>query len=433
MMTGKEALALLGGKPARIHRRPRFPVFSERARERVDEILRQGDSVGLGKLHPLIAEAEDTLAAWHGVEHCLGTATGFGSLHAAMIGLEITDGDEVVTSPYSWGASVSCILANGAVPVFADVHPGTGLLDPSAVERRISDRTRGILVPHIYGQPADLTRLREICDRRGLTLIEDGSQAHGARHRGRRVGSFGDASGFSAMGGKLLATTEAGYLLTNRADVYWKAVLSCQHAGGTEHPGRSSEPGFPEELQPYIDSLIFTYRLSTINAVLLVEQLTKLDEENANRARNRDQLRDLLKGVRSLEFPTCGEGDVPVYHIMTMNFDAEAAGIRQETYRDALRAEGVPVFSYVATPLHKALRLDPDCPGPRVMWRSTMRAARADAATAELPGCDAKVAHSLELSWNYIEPNEEGMRSIADAIIKVEERLDDLVRYERRQ
>src|SRR5690606_16574628 len=218
---------------------------------------------------------EHTIATWHAVERCLTTASGHAALHACLLGLEITAGAEVITTPYSWGASTSPILHNGAVPVFADVDPHTGLLDPSSVAEVIGPRTEAILVTHIYGQPADMTALRQLADAHGLALIEDGSQAHGARHRGRRVGGFGHAAGFSCMGGKLLATTEAGYLVTDRDDVYWKAILSCQHAGGTEHPGRTAEPGFPSDLLPFSDSLNYTYRLGIINAVLLVEQLAK--------------------------------------------------------------------------------------------------------------------------------------------------------------
>src|ERR1700733_7881781 len=205
-----DALALLGGQPVGDPGRPHYPRFSERARARVDQLLQTGPMVGLSKEHPQVGEAEATIARWHGVEHCLTTASGHGALHAALIGLEITAGAEVVTTPYTWGASVSPILHNGAVPVFADVDPERGLLDSASVEAAIGPRTEAILVTHIYGQPADMTALRAVADRHGLALIEDGSQAHGARHRGTRVGAFGDAAGFSCMGGKLLATTEAG-------------------------------------------------------------------------------------------------------------------------------------------------------------------------------------------------------------------------------
>ena len=370
-----------------------------------------------------------TIARWHGVKCCLTTASGHGALHAALIGLEITGGAEVITTPYTWGSSVSSILHNDAVPVFADVDPERGLLDPASVEAAIGPKTEAILAVHIYGQPADMTALRAIADRHDLALIEDGSQAHGARHRGVRVGAFGDAAGFSCMGGKLLATTEAGYLLTGRDDVYWKAILSCQHAGGTEYPGRASEPGFPDELRPYIDSLSYTYRLGILNSVLMVEQLAKLDQENAARARNRDRLLAALSEVASVSAPSYPDAD-PAFHICSLNFTPEHAGVSKQTYIAALRAEGAPVFNYVATPIHRLERLRPDTTAPKVMWTDRIRRTGGHYAEQELPGCDRKVERSIEMSWNWIEDDPTAMQRLADCFIKVEEHLDDLRAYE---
>ncbi|MBL7200418.1 MAG: DegT/DnrJ/EryC1/StrS family aminotransferase [Anaerolineae bacterium] len=168
-------LALLGGTPIGPVSYGQYPRFSQAAMDRVAELLQRGSTVGLNKHHPEIAEAERAIAEWQGVPHCLGTSSGHAALHSALIGLEISSGDEVITTPYTWGASVSCILHNNAVPVFADVDPETGLLDPASVASRISPRTRAILVVHIYGQPANLTALRQIADQHGLALVEDGS------------------------------------------------------------------------------------------------------------------------------------------------------------------------------------------------------------------------------------------------------------------
>ena len=425
------ALALLGGEPIGPPTKPRYPRFTAKARHRVEHLLQTGPMVGLSNEHAQVGEAERTIAQWHGVDRCLTTASGHGALHAALIGLEITGGAEVITSPYTWGASVSPILHNDAVPVFADVDPERGLLDPASVEAAIGPQTEAILVTHIYGQPADMTALREIADRHRLALIEDGSQAHGARHRGRRVGAFGDAAGFSCMGGKLLATTEAGYLITDHEDVYWKAIISCQHAGGTEHPGRATEPGFPHELRPYIDSLNYTYRLGVLNAVLLVEQLAKLDQENAVRSLNRARLLDALAGVGSISAPDYPDGD-PVFHMLSLNFVPEHAGIAKQTYLAALQAEGAPVFSYVATPMHRLERLRTDTRAPKLMWTDRLRRAGIDYAALRLPGCDHKVERSIEMTWNWIEDDPEAMRRLADCFSKVEEHLDELRRYERR-
>lgn len=428
---GAGKLALLGGAPVGAPAKPQYPRFTDRARQRVDELLRTGPMVGLSKEHPNVGEAERAIAAWHDVEHCLTAASGHASLQAALIGLEVTAGAEVVTTPYSWGASTSPILHNNAIPAYADVDPTTGLLDAESARAAITPRTEAILVTHLYGQPADMTAFRALADEHGLALIEDGSQAHGARHRGERVGRFGDAGGFSCMGGKLLATTEAGYLVTRRDDVYWKAILSCQHAGGSEHPGRSAEPGSPPQLQRFADSLLYTYRIGVINAVLLVEQLAKLDDENDARGRNRARFLELTKDVRSFRVPAYPDGE-PVFHMMTLTFDAEHVGISRATYLAALQAEGAHAFTYIDTPLHRLERMRTDTDAPRVMWTENLRRAGVDYRALELPGCDAMIQSSFQIVWNWIADDEAAMRRLADAFVKVEGQLDELRAYERR-
>lgn len=426
-------LAILGGMPIGTPSRPIYPRISERARRRVDELLQTGPLVGLSKEHSLIGDAEATLAAWHGVPGCLTTSTGHAALHACLIGLEITGGAEVITTPYTYGCSTSPILHNDAVPVYADVDRSTGLLDPAAVEAAIGPRSEAILVTHIYGQPANMTALRDIADRHGLALIEDGSQAHGARHRGTRVGAFGDASGFSCMGGKLLGTTEAGYMVTQREDVYWKSVISTQHSGNAEVAGRASEPGFPSDLEPFVDSLIHSYRINVVSALLLVEQLAQLDDENAARIKNRNSLMGMLAGVGSVRPPALSDDDDPVYHILSLNFVPEHTGVTKKTYLEALRAEGVPAFSYVQTPLHQLERLRIGTKAPKVMWGDRLTRAGINYAALDLPGCQHKVSRSIEMSWNWIDDDPKAMRQIADAFEKVESQLDALRGYEQRE
>ena len=144
------------------------------------------------------------------------------------------------------------------------------------IEAAITSRTKAILAVHLFGQPAKLKRLRAIADKHKLMLIEDGSQAHGAEIDGLRVGTVGDAAGFSCMGGKLLATTESGYMVTPHEQVYWKGAMIGQHMG------RASDGGMPAELKPYCDSLVYTYRVEPFNAVLLTEQFAKLDGERVH-------------------------------------------------------------------------------------------------------------------------------------------------------
>lgn len=425
-MSSSKKLALLGGKPLGPVLPDQHPRFSSRALARVRSLLEKGMTVGLGKHHPIIKEAEDAISAWQKVEHVMVVSSGHASLQMALVGLEIEPGDEVITTPYSWGASTSCILHCGAVPVFTDALPDTGLMDPASIEPLITRRTKAILPVHIHGQPADMPAIMAIGRKRGIPVVEDGSQAHGALVGGKMVGEYGDASGFSCMGFKLLGTTEAGYLATRHEDVYWKAALCCQHMG------RSPDPGFPPALLPYVDSLVYSYRLSPVTAVLLTEQLKKVDREVEGRRRNVDRLRKALRGSRVISFPAYRPDEKPSYYTLSMNFDAATAGVRKETFIKALAAEQVEVGSYVPSPIAHWERLrTTGYKGPRTLWTKHLQAAGAHYRDLKFPGTEEKVKKSLDMDWNYIQTVAGRMERLADVFRKVEEALPELGEWER--
>ena len=422
-------LALLGGEPIGAPTQESHPAFTQHTLDRVVEIMKSGRTVGLNKGAPEIGEAEAAIAQWQGVEHCLVTSSGHAGLHAAIMGLEIAWGDEVITTPYTWGASISCILHNNAVPVFVDVCPQTGLLDPAKIEAAITPRTKAILAVHIYGQAANMTAIREIADRHGLYVIEDGSQGHGAIHAGRKVGTFSHAAGFSCMGGKLLATAEAGYMITPDKDVYWKAAMCCQHMG------RSPEPDFPHErFGQYVDSLLYTYRLSPIFAAMLTEQVQKIDSENNGRRANVKLFREKMQDCKIVSFPQYAPDDNPVYHMLTMNFNAEYAGIQKSTFFTAMGAEGVGCFQYIPSPIPTWPRLIwQTYDGPKINWTEALRQNGIDYREVAVPNCEAKIASSVEMGWNWIVPDEEKMAKLASAVMKVEENLPALRDWETTQ
>ncbi|MFI5357743.1 MAG: DegT/DnrJ/EryC1/StrS family aminotransferase [Opitutales bacterium] len=421
-------LALLGGTRVGEVTYSKFPQFSERAIARVGDVLRSGKAIGLGRFHsPEIAEAEETISRYHGGREVLACASGHAALQGALAGLEICCGDEVITTPYTWGASTSCILHQNAIPVFVDVLPDTGLIDPAQIEAAITPRTKAILAVHLFGQPANLQRLRAIADQHKLMLIEDGSQAHGAEIGGVRVGNVGDAAGFSCMGGKVLPTTEAGYLVTPRKDVFWKAAMIGQHMG------RSPEKDFPDELRPWVDSLVYTYRVTPLNAVLLTEQFGRIDGWVAERRRHAGLFREKLAGAKYLRLPDYGAGVKPVYHLLTMNFDAAAAGVSRDTFAAALKAEGMLAFGYVPSPIPDWKRLHwQGYTGPRVSWLSALEAAKVDYRGLALPRCRYRVAHSIETRFDFIDDQEDMVSRMAEIVHKVEANIGALRDHERR-
>ncbi len=421
-------LALLGGNRVGEVTYSKFPHFSESAIARVVEVLRAGKAIGLGRFHsPEIGEAEDTISRYHGGRRVLACASGHAALQAALAGLEICGGDEVITTPYTWGASISCILHQNAIPVFVDVERDTGLIDPAQIEAAITPRTKAILAVHIFGQPANLKRLRAIADKHKLMLIEDGSQAHGAEIDGLRVGNVGDAAGFSCMGGKVLPTTEAGYMVTSHEQVFWKGAMIGQHMG------RSPEKDFPDELRPWVDSLVYTYRVTPLNSVLLTEQFGRLDGWIAERRRHADLFRALIANAQFVRLPDYAAGVKPVFHLQTMNFDPVAAGVSRDTFAAAIKAEGMLAFGYVPSPIPDWPRLHwQDYRGPRVSWLSTLEAAKVDYRGMALPNCRWRVANSIETRFDYVDPNEAMVNRMAEIIHKVEANIGALRDYERK-
>jgi dTDP-4-amino-4,6-dideoxygalactose transaminase len=420
----------LGGKPVGVPARaPRWPLIDKASVRQVADLLESGHTVALGRTSDVIRKAEDSLSAYHGGRHVLTTNSGHAALMCALMGLEIGDGDEVITTPCTWGASTSCILAVGAVPVFADVDRVSGLLDPKKIEAAITPRTKAVLVVHLYGQPAHMPAINRGARKHGLKVIEDGSQAHGARIGGQVVGTFSDAAGFSSMGGKLLATSEAGFLVTPHEEVFWKAAMMCQHYG------RSAESGFPDEFKPYVDSLVYTFRLSPLIAGLFPSQIRRLDAQVKVRGENAAALREALSACRFLQLPKYRKGVEPGFYVLTTNFLSHKAKVRRDTFLAALKAEGVQAFAYVPEGIQHWRRLQwKGYKGPAAHWQGQLRRARIDYGARPLPNCDYKVDHAVELSFiQWHKPARRAMQRMADAFLKVEDQIESLREYEAAQ
>jgi dTDP-4-amino-4,6-dideoxygalactose transaminase len=166
-----------------------------------------------------VAELEKEFAAYCGAAHGVGVNNGTSALHLAMLAAGIGPGDEVITTPFTFVASVAAIWYTGARPVFVDIDPNTYLIDPNKIEAAITPQTKAILPVHLYGQPCDMDAISAIAKRRGLIVIEDACQAHGAEWSGKRVGGIGDLAAFSFYPGKNLgAYGEGGMVTTSNAE-----------------------------------------------------------------------------------------------------------------------------------------------------------------------------------------------------------------------
>jgi perosamine synthetase len=268
------------------------PWIDERDEELVLEVLRSG-WLSLG---PMGARFEALLAEAAGARHCAAVSSGTAGLHLCMHIAGVGPGDEVITSPYSFVASANCAIYEGATPVFADIDPQTYNLDPAAVEAAITPRTKAIVAVDIFGYPCELDPLLELCERHGLTLVEDACEALGARYKGRLLGSHGHLTTFAFYPNKQMTTGEGGAVTTND-EAEHELLVSLRNQGRLETSSWLQH-----------GRLGFNYRLDDLSAALGIGQIEKLDRILAARAEVAARYDELLRDV-DVEPPLADDAD----------------------------------------------------------------------------------------------------------------------------
>jgi perosamine synthetase len=260
------------------------PVLGVAEEERVLAVLRSG-RLSLG---PLLREFEQAFAAHVSAGHASAVSSGTAGLHLALRAVGVADGDEVVTSPFSFVASANAVLYERARPVFADIDPVTLNLDPGAAAAAVTERTVALLPIHVFGYPADMPAL----ERLGLPIVEDACEALGAIYAdGGPIGGRGHPAVFGFYANKQLTTGEGGMITT--ADAVVKAQIDSER-----NQGRAPDMGWLDH-----DRLGFNYRLSDIACALGLAQLERLDEMLAGRARVAALYRHALAPIEGLELP----------------------------------------------------------------------------------------------------------------------------------
>ena len=287
-------------------------------------------------LGPDVRAFEEEFARFCGVQHAVGVDSGTAALHLAFLTCDIGPGDEVITTPHTFVATIGMLGRVGARPVFVDIDPRTYNIDPARIEAAITGRTKAIMPVHLYGQPAEMDPILEIADRHGLKVIEDAAQAHGAEYKGRRVGSMGHVAIFSFYPGKNLgAYGDAGAVVTNDGEIAEKVRLLRNH-------GRRDKYEHP--LQG------FNYRLDTLQAAILRTKLAHLEEWNEARRRHVVTYHELLSDL-DLVLPYEPEHVRAVYHLFVVRLEGSLLQER-DALREHLQARGISTGIHYPIPLH---------------------------------------------------------------------------------
>jgi len=264
------------------------PVLGEPEERRVLEVLRSGQ-LSLG---PRLEEFERAFAERLGAPLASAVSSGTAGLHLALRAVGVSDGDEVLTSPFSFVASANAAIYERARPVFADIDPRTLNLDPDAAAAAITPRTRALLPVHIFGYPAEMAAFESLAARHGLGVVEDACEALGARHRdGTAVGARGNPAVFGFYANKQLTTGEGGMITLGSPE-------HKQRIDSERNQGRAPDMGWLDH-----DRLGFNYRLSDIACALGIAQLERLEEMLAGRAAAAALYREALSGLEGLELP----------------------------------------------------------------------------------------------------------------------------------
>lgn len=288
----------------------------------------------------VVRELEREFAAFYGSPLAVASTSGTAALHVAVGALNPEPLDEIITAPVSDMGTVIPILMANCVPVFADVDPATGNLTAESIGRKITPRTRAVIVVHLFGRPADLAPICDLLRTRNISLIEDCAQAHAAQYQGKMVGTFGDFGCFSLQQSKQITCGDGGLTLVNRADMRERATLFVDK--GWDRQGGSRSHLF----------LGMNYRMTELQGAVALAQLRKLPTLIQARRQTADQLTDLLQAIPGIQVPARVPGLAPSWWKYLFGLDEEMVKVDIDDLADVLRAEGVRVGrEYLPRPL----------------------------------------------------------------------------------
>lgn len=308
------------------------PIIAEEEIAAVNDVL----ASGMLAQGPKVAEFEANFAAYCGTKYAVAVNSGTAALHAALYAAGVRQEDEVITTPFSFIATINPILMLSAKPVLVDISTETFNIDSTLLEAAISKKTKAIIPVHLYGQPANMDEINAIAVKHGLLVIEDACQAIGATYGDKKAGNLGDLGCFSLYATKNIMCGEGGVVTTNNENHALAIKKFRQH-------GMTATYDY--------DELGYNYRMTDLQAAIAVEQLRKVDNFNTRRQQNAEALSEGLENVNGIELPRTGEGRSHVFHQYTVRVNDDFPRSRDDFVK-VLRENGVGAGVYYPKPLH---------------------------------------------------------------------------------
>lgn len=279
-----------------------------------------------------VRDFEEDFEDYYGIRHAAGTASGSDAILISLIALGIGEGDEVITTPYTFFSTVSSIVRTGAVPVFVDIDPRTYNMDPSLLREAVTGRTRAVIAVHLFGQSADMEPVMELEGEKGIYVIEDVCQSVGAVYRGVKCGSMGDAGCFSFFPSKNLGGAGDGGLIITGEDELAARIRAIRVHG---------------EVERYRHKYIgINSRLDALQAAVLKVKLKYLEEWNRARRENASRYDSAFKGMDGITPPYVEEGNLSTFNQYVIRVE------RRDALRDYLAEKGIGTAVYYPVPLH---------------------------------------------------------------------------------
>jgi dTDP-4-amino-4,6-dideoxygalactose transaminase len=406
-------LALHGGpKAAESLEIPEWPQVTDQDRANVLDALDSGAWCRNNRNAHWVERFEDEWAEFHEADHAIAVSNGTVAIEVALRMCDVHPGDEVLLPPYTFIATASAITSVGAVPRFVDVDPETYNVDPDSVAEQVTDRTVGLVGVHIAGYPMDLDELVPVVEEHDLLFIEDAAHAQGTEWRGKKIGTFGDVGTFSFQETKSLSAGEGGIVITDDE-------LLAERGHLLHNIGRTSGKTYRHY------ELSSNCRMTEFQGALLCSQLEKLPTENETRQQNEAVLREELETIDGVSAkPEDERITARGYCLFDLKYDPSAfEGLSRDDFLEALNAEGVPAGTGYTYPMYEQPTFSRERVQALVPADANVPAYR----SLHLPGVEEVTATNVTLTHQVLLAEEDGIRSIGDAIRKIQRNVDDLL------